>query len=58
MQIYRLEDIVAHLHPVIQAATVVGMREMQGYQLRHMKKAHWALVAVSALLVLLFVAYR
>ncbi len=58
MALYRTEDIVTYLHPAIQHATVIGMREMQSYQLRHMKKAHWALVAGSLFLLLFLVAYR
>lgn len=58
MPLYRTEDIVTRLHPLIQHATVIGMREMQTYQLRHMKKVHWALVVVSLLLVLFLLAYR
>ncbi len=58
MSFYRMEEIVAYLHPVIQHATVLGMREMQTYQLRHMKKSHWAIALVALSLLLLLIAYR
>lgn len=49
MPLYRVEDVVTRLHPLIQNATVVGMREMQVYQLRHMKKMHWVLIGALIL---------
>lgn len=56
MPLYRNEEIVTNLYPLIQNATVVGMREMQAYQMRHMKKTQWLLIILLLLpaLVLLF----
>lgn len=58
MQLYRTDAIVTWLHPVIQHATVISMREMQAYQLRHMHKGHWAFVVALLLLVLFLVALK
>jgi len=58
MPLYRIEEVVARLHPLIQNATVVGMREMQVYQLRHMKKTYWALTAALVFLAVLVIVIR